>query len=665
MWLGEGGARGSRPDAFGVGTGVCPWDPSPSAHVSAGRQQSRTRLVVTADVDDGVERLRWSTLRPYLSVTVLECNSDDPVAAFGDLERQLQAPGQVRSDTQTEIVAADRGGGEPRASLEGIGSLVDAGVDQLSGFVRRQRSRPTWAGPDAGFTDEVHLLTVALRRRWLVAVLTDDATGERLQRWLDRTPGVPFRRLSPRVLEVALLRGEAKGLWLRGAHRRRTTKPDSKYLSGQRLQDAVNPIDDASFAMGAARSGLPDDQQRSVLKGTVGTTLRRSSVWFKSSKDVVEFVTATVELLAHLEATAATIDTADEVFPLFAREVNSVDEVRGAYEVMITSPDDLPSSQDMDELREGATALQDVSCTVTGDPLTAEFLLEVDVRDIGECKYRVAPRLVSSGWILDIEPSEHAASTNLLPEIREALGRGELLNVYYRSGHVFTDRGIWRERAGAVSFPNWRFEDFAGFDVSREKPDFVGGQAIHDAISRTGDVSLFGWVVQRYSAGWLTCDDGSRETADFLHIAPDRTLTVIHVKAAERSTRRRVAPSVYEVVAGQAAKNLLFADVDRLRLRLRRAPVPRPACWRDGERISSRDEFLEQLEARDATSTMRVVIVQPHLTQEMYDAVRQEEYGDQPSEDLLRLHLLDNLLNSARSSVTGAGADLYVIGSLR
>lgn len=616
---------------------------------------------MTVEADNEIGRLRWNTLRPYVSVIVLECLGDNVLAAFAELEGQLRSAGQLRSGTQALIVATDQGGDELRTSVEGIGSLVDAGVDQLSGFVRRHTSRPTWAGPDAGFVDEVHHLTIALRRRRLVAVVTDDAAAERLQRWLDRTPRPPFRRLPPRVLELALLRGEAKGLWLRGAHRRRTTKPDSKYLSGQRLQDAVNPFEDSSFAVGAARSGLVEDHERTVLRGTIGTTLRRSSVWFKSTTDIAEFVTATVELLTLLEETAAT-DSTEEVLPLFAREVHALSEVHGAYEVMITPPDDLPSSPDMDELRGAAAVLQEMSCTVAGDPQGAEFLLDVDADRSGNRKYRVTPRMVGSGWILDIHPCDQPAGVDLLLHVREALGRGELLNVYYRSGHVFTGRGIWCERPRSVTFPNWRFEDFEDCDVSREKPRKSGAQDIHDAIGRAGDLSLFGWVARHYSAGWLTCDDGSRETADFLHISRDGTLTVIHVKAAEKSIRRRIAPSAYEVVASQAAKNLVFADMERLRMRLRRAPVQRPACWRDGVRISNRDEFFEQLDARDATNAMKVVIVQPHLTQDMYDKVRYEKYGDRPSEDLLRLHLLDSLLNSARSSVTGVGADLFVIG---
>jgi hypothetical protein len=44
-------------------------------------------------------------------------------------------------------------------------------------------------------------------------------------------------------------------------------------------------------------------------------------------------------------------------------------------------------------------------------------------------------------------------------------------------------------------------------------------------------------VVDRYLDGWLICDDGAGEVADFVHLALNGDLTVIHVKAAGRGRR--------------------------------------------------------------------------------------------------------------------------------
>lgn len=77
-------------------------------------------------------------------------------------------------------------------------------------------------------------------------------------------------------------------------------------------------------------------------------------------------------------------------------------------------------------------------------------------------------------------------------------------------------------------------------------------------------------------------------------------------------------------------------------------------------RVPDRTDVLEALELRDATCKKQVVIVQPHVSETTYFRLRRAP-GD-PGEDLLRLRLLEDLLNSAWSTVAGAGADLVVIG---
>jgi hypothetical protein len=54
-----------------------------------------------------------------------------------------------------------------------------------------------------------------------------------------------------------------------------------------------------------------------------------------------------------------------------------------------------------------------------------------------------------------------------------------------------------------------------------------------------GDDSLFGSVVRRFGNGWLTCDDGPGEVADFVHVDPAGVLTLVHVKAAHGDGHRR------------------------------------------------------------------------------------------------------------------------------
>jgi hypothetical protein len=66
--------------------------------------------------------------------------------------------------------------------------------------------------------------------------------------------------------------------------------------------------------------------------------------------------------------------------------------------------------------------------------------------------------------------------------------------------------------------------------------------------------------------------------------------------------------------------------------------------------------------ARGVNNDMRVVIIQPHVSQPTHDRLRTTPSGQPQSGDLLRLNLLDTLLNTARLTIAGGG-DLIVIGS--
>ncbi|MET9232617.1 hypothetical protein [Lentzea sp. NPDC003310] len=71
------------------------------------------------------------------------------------------------------------------------------------------------------------------------------------------------------------------------------------------------------------------------------------------------------------------------------------------------------------------------------------------------------------------------------------------------------------------------------------------------------------------------------------------------------------------------------------------------------------------LQLIDSTTRTEVVIVQPHLSKAINDHLRGKNAASAPVEDLLRLRLLDELLNAARSTVTEVANELVVIGSLK
>jgi len=190
-----------------------------------------------------------------------------------------------------------------------------------------------------------------------------------------------------------------------------------------------------------------------------------------------------------------------------------------------------------------------------------------------------------------------------------------------------------------------------------------GDQAIHDAIGDDGDRSLFAWVVERCATGWLVCDDGAGEVADFLHLV-DGTLTAIHVKGAHNaSPDRHVAATAFQEVVAQAVKSLRLLGTDSLVDRFSIPRIARPAAWLEGTRVADLSGFVTELKARTARNKTRVLIVQPHLLRSVHDAARAAAEAGTPTRDLRSLTLVDNLLRSARKAVISLWDDLTVLGS--
>lgn len=101
--------------------------------------------------------------------------------------------------------------------------------------------------------------------------------------------------------------------------------------------------------------------------------------------------------------------------------------------------------------------------------------------------------------------------------------------------------------------------------------------AVHAAIGRDGGNSLFAWVVDHYADGWLTCDDGQGEVADFVHLSPEGDLTLIHIKKAG-SLNRRMSAGPYEEVT--ATNSLVAPSMTGLFSTLSARSSPDSSRWR-------------------------------------------------------------------------------------
>ena len=606
------------------------------------------------------------SLMPFASLMLLRSTGPTHELAVRLLaNRIMQAARKVRAGNKVEILASGLSGASNYRRAVGD----DDGIDELWAFVYQVRRDPSWSAESSPYTDTKHELGLIIRRNDLIGVHGAGSLRSKLQRWLDGRVRPPFERVEPAILNGAFLKGEAKGLWLRGAQSPTAGRPDSKQVTGRKVEASLSPFEDGGYALGSARVAYDGPPER-ALKGMVGATPRNSIVWNKATVSFDEFVAVTTDVLILVEQITASGGGVEQPYRVLAQRATSLAGVFGAFDIVVASPESQPLAPDIDEdVLNAIAVLDDATLVVSGIDGSADFTIDVG-RDHGTAGSLRATVVEGRGDFrlnIGLNVDKPASNPEVTREILDALQTSrELLSIYYDSGHVFDGHSIWRRHVGNSPFPNWRWEDFTGYDIHQEKPlkpgKGVNDAAVHAAIGRDGDNSLFAWVVDHYADGWLICDDGQGEVADFVHMSAEGDLTFIHIKKAD-SMNRRMSAGPYEEVTAQATKNLDHLDQEEL-YRALESPSFATASWTKGERVADRSEFLEQLRNRPARANKSVVVLQPHVSRVLYDGVKPPGHATQPDVNALRLMQLETLLNASRGAVTGLGADLHVIGSL-
>jgi hypothetical protein len=604
-------------------------------------------------------------LRPYASFAILRYEGPDLSKACVAAMAQLRKMGERESNARAAAVLAS---GLPGGWVEeNFGTTVESSQEpsltiDCDAIAVRVTRTASWATKEAPFSVVSDELSYVVQRGNLVAVHCPPGQVDALQRWLDGDPRPAFRRVRGAFLQVAFLRGEARGLWLRGTHRRQATKADAKNLTGMSLGNALSPFEDASFALTSGRA-TADGAAFSIIEGTVGTTPRKAWVWnarAESFRKLIEIALETLEIVADVIANPPT----DVPFPELAVELDSLTGVAAAVDAYVSEPEEVAQLPGVgQDLIDDAELLRDVLIDVVGEPNNPNFTLVVGPDGVETGRLRCRPKMNGDHVSIDIGLDGTPTDSAMTAAIRDALGQGELLNIHYDTGHVVARSGLTKVNTMHQSFRNWRFVDVAGIDFRREKPAALTPQAVHDGIGVAGEDSLFSWIAREMTDGYLTCDDGSNEVADFVHLAPDGTLTFVHVKAAGKAAAHRVATGVFELVAAQAEKNLRFLVPERLVAALKSSPL-HPAVWKDGKRQADRTAMIAALEARSPIAESRVVVLQPHHNQTMHSSLQALATSGGSSRDLSRFVLIETLLNSARAAAVGMGSDLFVWGRL-
>jgi hypothetical protein len=411
-----------------------------------------------SDAVQGVPPLiKADDLKPYASLMILESTSQDHESMMDALCDQMQrASLKVRSPNQAVVVAS--GIADIDAYL--ATSLVSGRVDQAWGFVYRKTLLPAWAALHSGYSNVEHEIGVVLRRNSLIAVHCNGSLRTSMQNWLDRFPRPSLRRVDPAILQGAFLKGDAKGLWLRGAQAPTTARPDSKTAAGRRLQDTLNSFEDGGFALASARASIETSLSLEEFTGTVGTTPRHSIVWSRPTASFPEFIKLVMEIFEVIEETIASGGAVERPYPVLAEESTDLSAVSGAFDLVIATADDLPVGSDVDpDVLNAVSYLERATLLVDGLASSADFVLSVGYNGSMAGKLRCA--VIQDGkefrFSLGFDPASIQTDPPTVRSILDALQLcTNLFNIYYDSGHVLDGKSIWRRQVLPAPFPNWR-----------------------------------------------------------------------------------------------------------------------------------------------------------------------------------------------------------------
>lgn len=592
--------------------------------------------------------LTISDLRPYRGYIVVGWDS-------GPLKQMLtQTRGAINS------LLAERKGVEIAHVSE---------IENDAAFIHYTvSSTPNWTTSDALINVMHEILVLVGFKRTIAIHASESSAKQSIQRALSQCEDGPLSflsRIPAERIEAALVAGrQTPTLWLSGIHRRTTSKADTKVLSGLDLRYALDPLADQSFCYTAARSrgaiGSSSD--------TLGVAPRKSAVWLGPARTWTEHRDTARQVLKLLADDPPRSIEALPVLAQIAPLATTLGALGEPYDAGFIPPELLDGNVASEDRNE----LENASRLVVAAHRDGEKALTLTVALPGmpsaKLRYRLVLELADPRrirWTIE-DPDdipESMAESHAL--VRQLLGhRQTWLKIWFDSGYTLTDSALYKTRHRDLPFPGWTWGAFDGIDITKEKPKPLKADRIGT------DDSLFCWVARQGafpwgpSRGWLASNDGSMEIADFIHVDPESmALSLIHVKGSgSGSLRRQVSVSSYEVVVGQAVKNLRHLDHELLDGRFLESLDKRlkAAVWRDGRFVgeTGRNPMKKAISSLGSNFNRRVVIVQPHVRRSKMEKAR----SSKAARTRLAAQQLDTLLLAARQACQSSGAELLVVG---
>jgi len=509
-----------------------------------------------------------------------------------------------------------------------------------------------------------HILIVYKFYNYLAIYHSDNSKKNKIYKLMFRSPlDHEFRKLKlirKEVLNTAFLNGvKIKNLWLNNIDKSSEIKADSKMLSGSNLEEALDPIGDQTYSFSAIKVEHTDF--------SIGVNSSDSKIWIKKFSDGIEYFDMLDSILDSIKN--SDLMTQGLIYHPVSILANShIDHtvLNNMIDLELMNIENFSTTSDEYEVLNSIYPLWD-TLNFTFSQQNRTFIVDVfdsNPNHIGrfELTFSNINEIIVSHVFAD---ANYPDTLN----IQQILEHKDLIKFWFEHNYTMINGFIYQQKFRDISFSGFVWSNFTNHDVSKEKPinnNFnIIGQAQED--------SLFSWVKKYWTGinplfvdfnqanvdGWLLCDDGGNEKADFIHVTNEQipTISLIHVKGANNnSANRQISTTAYEVVVSQALKNIRYVDKNSISETIDVAPNTHVynLVWYNGQQSSRQDfkDFLDRL----PQYKKRVVVLQPHVLQNKYTVLNPTPTTKN------RLNQLNALLLSAQNTVQSLGAEFIVIG---
>ncbi|MDT3252270.1 hypothetical protein QZQ97_15205 [Serratia sp. root2] len=594
-----------------------------------------------------MDNLIKENISPFLSILLAEINDgknhlDAHKAVFDIISTEGRAPNTVD-------LFGTKG--------EDIGEL---GSSYFTPY--KIRTIPTWLKGSELLDLENHVFVSISVGNYIAFYFSEKGMKDEIRSYFSKSRLLFLTAIDIKKLNYNFINEDnVKMLWLLGIHGKNSFKADSKVLGGDNVADTLDPLNDQSYMMSAVRTEIGD------TKRSIGLNPFKSSIWRGPCKDWSTFENRVVEILDILSKNSKIEDTP---IGILAYPISEMKGIKTPYEFSIIDCDFFPE-EDGQRRKELLKKLKN-NYFVEVNPSLASHNISITIyyknHNIGEIK--VEPEINDYAVSFNIV-SKNYKTRKPFEDYIKIFQYPELIKCWYESGHALINGMLFKTDYRDVSYNSFLWAGFEGYNIKQEKPE-VNNLISLDNIGKQN--SLFCWVKKGWNGkwikpenfnttenplGWLYCDDGAGEKADFIHVVEHDELIIlslIHVKAANtESKNRRVSVGAHDIVLNQAIKNLRYCSRKTLSkdLRDRFDNSTRKYCWKD-DNPTNPEDFIKYLESIEKSSNFRkrVIVIQPHTQKSCYHDNNNSNIKKQ----------LDVLLVSTDNAIRASGAEFHIVG---